>query len=101
MYDALLIHTTLADYASRWIAEDIGTREDVPDGGKVVKLRNDLKLMGMKLLQLAFYYKLYSDQLDLGNWHLPHHHLPEYVVYSGSHDSQTVLRCEKTYVDGH
>jgi len=84
------LKTEFPDYASRWIAEDIGTREDVPDGGKVVRLRNHLKLMGMKLLQLAFYYKPYSDQLDLGNWHLPHHHLPEYVVYSGSHDGQMI-----------
>lgn len=76
-------------YASQWIAEDIGTWKN-HDGGEIVQLRKSFKIMGMKLLQLAFYYKPYSDQLDLGNRHLPHHHRPEYVVYSGNHDSQTV-----------
>jgi 4-alpha-glucanotransferase len=55
-----------------------------------MQLRTSFKIMGIKLLQLAFYYKLDSDQLDLGNWHLPHHHLPEYVVYSESHDGQMI-----------
>jgi len=84
------LQSEFPQYTSQWIAEDVGTRENVPGGGKVMQLRTSFKIMGIKLLQLAFYYKLDSDQLDLGNWHLPHHHLPEYVVYSESHDGQMI-----------
>ena len=75
---------------SRWIAEDIGVRTEFGHVGEVVELRNKFDLIGMKVLQLAFFYLPNSDKLDLGNWHLPHHHLPNYAVYSGTHDNKTI-----------
>jgi len=63
------------------IAEDIGVTDEV------VHLRNEFRFLGIKLLQLAFDTKKGGKQL--GNYHLPHNHLPRDVVYTGTHDSDT------------
>lgn len=61
------------------VAEDLGiiTKE-------VEELRDHFKLPGMKILQFAF---------DSGpaNPYLPHNHLPNSVIYTGTHDNNTTL----------
>ncbi|WOK97610.1 4-alpha-glucanotransferase DPE1, chloroplastic/amyloplastic [Canna indica] len=61
------------------IAEDLGViTEDV------VQLRKDIGAPGMAVLQFAF-------GSDADNPHLPHNHECEQVVYTGTHDNDTVL----------
>jgi 4-alpha-glucanotransferase len=60
------------------IAEDLGVI--TPD---VVALRKKFGLPGMRILQFAF-----GD--DAGNGFLPHNHEPDTVVYTGTHDNDTV-----------
>ncbi len=61
------------------IAEDLGVVDDA-----VVTLRDKSGLPGMKVLQFAF-----GD--DARNPFLPHHHQPDSVVYTGTHDNDTTL----------
>jgi len=61
------------------IAEDLG--EITPE---VLALRDRLGLPGMKVLQFAFA----NDDRDP---FLPHHHVPNCVVYTGTHDNDTAL----------
>ena len=61
-----------------FIAEDLG--EITPD---VFALRDELKLPGMKVLQFAFGKGL-AD-----NPYAPHHHRPNFVAYTGTHDNNT------------
>ena len=58
------------------VAEDLGEITD-----DVRKLLATLGLPGMKVLQFAF------GEMD--SEHLPHHHLQNAVVYSGTHDNDT------------
>jgi len=60
------------------IAEDLGTI--TPD---VEALRDGLALPGMRVLQFAF-----SED---DSPHLPHRHVPDAVVYTGTHDNDTTL----------
>jgi 4-alpha-glucanotransferase len=60
------------------IAEDLG--EITPD---VIYLRDQLELPGMKILQFAFA----NGPTDP---FLPHNHAPNFVVYTGTHDNNTV-----------
>jgi len=58
------------------VAEDLGViTEDV------VALREELGLPGMRVLQFAFG--------DLDSTHLPHRHVPNSLVYTGTHDNDT------------
>jgi len=59
------------------IAEDLGV---ITEG--VEKLREDFGLPGMKVLQFAW-------GEDPKNPFLPHNHVPNCVVYSGTHDNNT------------
>jgi 4-alpha-glucanotransferase len=61
------------------IAEDLGliTRD-------VIELRDELGFPGMRVLQFAFG----SDSRDM---HLPHNYVKNTVVYTGTHDSDTVV----------
>ncbi len=61
------------------IAEDLGII--TPD---VEKLRDDFGFPGMKILQFAF-------DSDARNPYLPHNHIANAVVYSGTHDNNTTL----------
>ncbi|MFL6212964.1 MAG: 4-alpha-glucanotransferase [Blastocatellia bacterium] len=61
------------------IAEDLGTI--TPD---VHALRDELELPGMRVLQFAF-----GGTSD--NTHLPHNYVPNTVVYTGTHDNDTVV----------
>lgn len=61
------------------IAEDLG--EITPD---VIEMRDDFNLPGMKILVFAF-----SD--DPENDFLPHNFIPNCVVYTGTHDNDTVV----------
>lgn len=58
------------------VAEDLG--DITPD---VRALRDQFELPGMKVLQFAF--------SDPSNEFLPHHYLPDFVVYTGTHDNDT------------
>ena len=61
------------------VAEDLGVITE-----EVTALRDKFHFPGMKILQFAF---------DSGpdNPYLPHHHLPNCVVYTGTHDNDTTL----------
>ncbi|HWO01669.1 MAG TPA: 4-alpha-glucanotransferase [Blastocatellia bacterium] len=61
------------------IAEDLGVI--TPD---VEALRDDLRLPGMRVLQFAF-------GGDANNAHLPHNYVRNATVYTGTHDSDTVV----------
>lgn len=59
------------------IAEDLGVITD-----DVRALRDGVGLPGMKVLQFAF-------GAGNDNEYLPHHHVPDSVVYTGTHDNDT------------
>ena len=63
----------------RLVAEDLGVITD-----DVVELRRALGLPGMRVLQFAF-----DGNPD--NPHLPRHHGPDSVCYTGTHDNDTTL----------
>ncbi len=63
-----------------FIAEDLGVIDD-----KVYKLRDEFNLPGMKILQFAF-----DDDMDK-NPYLPHNYTENFIVYTGTHDNNTVL----------
>jgi 4-alpha-glucanotransferase len=61
------------------VAEDLGViTEDV------LALKNGFGLPGMRVLQFGF-------DGDPGNVHVPHRHVRECVVYTGTHDNDTTL----------
>ncbi|MDY6941671.1 MAG: 4-alpha-glucanotransferase [Pseudomonadota bacterium] len=61
------------------VAEDLGFIT-----AEVDALRDALGLPGMRVLQFAF-------DSDAANPHLPHNHVPQLVVYTGTHDNDTTL----------
>lgn len=61
------------------VAEDLGVITD-----EVIDLKNHFELPGMKVLQFAF-------DGNSRNPHLPHAHLPNDLVYTGTHDNDTTL----------
>ncbi len=63
------------------IAEDLGD-----DLGAAIQLRKDLRLPGMAILQFAF-----GGTPDDQNRFLPDNHEKNTVVYTGTHDNNTVL----------
>lgn len=65
------------------IAEDLGVI--TPD---VVALRERFGFPGMRVLQFAF-DRNESGALGAGNRFLPHNHVPDSVVYTGTHDNDT------------
>ena len=62
------------------LAEDLGDID-----ARVVELRRDLGLPGMAVLQFGF------NPGDPNNTHHPDHLQPDQVVYTGTHDNDTVL----------
>lgn len=62
-----------------FIAEDLGII--TPD---VEQLRDRYRLPGMKILQFAF-------EGGASNPYLPHNHIPDSVVYTGTHDNDTLI----------
>ena len=60
------------------VAEDLGVIT-----ADVEKLRHQLRLPGMTVLQFAFG--------DLDNPYAPHNHHPDSIVYTGTHDNDTTL----------
>jgi 4-alpha-glucanotransferase len=71
-----LVETAGADAL---VAEDLGVITPEVD-----RLRREMGLPGMKVLQFAF-------DGDPANPHLPAHHEPRSVVYTGTHDNDTTL----------
>jgi 4-alpha-glucanotransferase len=67
-------------YQLHLVTDDIGA----PD--EIIEIRDKFGFSGMKLLQIAF--DLNRDA-PLRNIHLPHHHCPKDVIYTGTHDSDT------------
>ncbi|NOX44009.1 MAG: 4-alpha-glucanotransferase, partial [Gammaproteobacteria bacterium] len=61
------------------IAEDLGLITP-----EVIALREKYDFPGMKILQFAF-------DSDSENLYLPHHHEPNCVVYTGTHDNDTTV----------
>ncbi|MDH5766436.1 MAG: 4-alpha-glucanotransferase, partial [Gammaproteobacteria bacterium] len=66
------------------IAEDLGVITD-----DVIRLKHDFNMPGMKVLQFAF-------DGNNANPHLPHCHEPGDVIYTGTHDNDTLLGWLKT-----
>jgi 4-alpha-glucanotransferase len=64
------------------LAEDLGLVTP-----EVVELRDRLHLPGMRVIQFAFGSG--DGMQGAENVHLPHHHVPEAVVYTGTHDNDT------------
>jgi 4-alpha-glucanotransferase len=62
-----------------FVAEDLGTITP-----EVNALREKFGWPGMKILQFAF-------DGDVSNPYLPHNHVPNSVVYTGTHDNDTTL----------
>ncbi|MFN8531485.1 MAG: 4-alpha-glucanotransferase [Anaerolineae bacterium] len=62
------------------LAEDLGL---ITPG--VIELRDTFKLPGMKVLQFAW------GNLDEASGFLPHAHVPNAVVYTGTHDNNTTV----------
>jgi len=60
-----------------FIAEDLGVITP-----EVEKLRDHFHLPGMKILQFAF-------DSDAANPYLPHNHVPNSIIYTGTHDNDT------------
>jgi 4-alpha-glucanotransferase len=75
--------------AERFIAEDLGHITD-----DVRNLIQQNGLASMRVLQFAF------DGSPATNPHYPHHHGPECVVYTGTHDNNTAIGWFKTELDG-
>ena len=63
-----------------FVAEDLGVLTD-----EVRQLQMDSGYPGMKVLQFAFAPGVDSE-------YLPHHHIPNSVCYTGTHDNQTMLQ---------
>lgn len=62
-----------------FVAEDLGEVNDT-----VFRLRDEFRMPGMKVLQFAFGEDLpYSD-------YIPHNYTPNFLVYTGTHDNNTV-----------
>ncbi len=61
------------------IAEDLGFLTD-----SVIALLEESGFPGMKVLQFAF-------GGDADNAYLPHNHIPNSVVYTGTHDNETIV----------
>lgn len=62
-----------------FVAEDLGTLD-----AAVHHLRDDNGLPGMRILQFAF-------DNDPSNINLPHNHPEHCIVYTGTHDNQTII----------
>ena len=69
------------------IAEDLGVITD-----DVIALRDRVGLPGMKILQFAF-------GAGHDNAYLPHHHVENCVIYTGTHDNDTTLGWWKSEAD--
>lgn len=64
---------------AKFIAEDLGELDD-----RAKNLLSQTGFPGMKILQFAF-------SLDSNNVYLPHNHCKNSILYSGTHDNDTVL----------
>ncbi len=72
------------------IAEDLGL---ITPG--VIELRDTFNLPGMKILQFAW------GNLDEASGFLPHAHVPNCIVYTGTHDNNTTLGWWHQETDDH
>ncbi|GAB1482363.1 4-alpha-glucanotransferase [Treponema sp.] len=68
------------------LAEDLGFITD-----EVRKLRDSFSLPGMRILQFAFDAKESGKGLDVENSFLPHMYTKNSIVYTGTHDNDTLL----------
>lgn len=79
LFESVAAESELGSESLAIIAEDLGViTEDVE------KLRDTLGFPGMKILQFAF-------DSDSSNPYLPHNHINNCVVYTGTHDNNTIL----------
>jgi malto-oligosyltrehalose synthase/4-alpha-glucanotransferase len=62
------------------VAEDLGDIDE-----KVHQLKDEFALPGMRVLQFAF-----GDDIAQSDY-IPHHHMPNDIVYTGTHDNNTTL----------
>ncbi len=82
-----LLEAIVAEASDRecpFVAEDLGVITPA-----VTALRDRFGLPGMAVLQFAF-----DGAADVADWnhrYLPHQHRPHQVVYTGTHDNDTVL----------
>jgi len=85
------------------IAEDLGFITD-----EVRALRDEFSLPGMRILQFAFDAKESGKGLDASNSFLPHNYTANSVVYTGTHDNDTMAgwlasasEAERGYIEGY
>jgi malto-oligosyltrehalose synthase/4-alpha-glucanotransferase len=71
-----------------FLAEDLG---DIND--KVIQLRDEFSLPGMKILQFAFGENYSSSD------YIPHNYQPNFFAYTGTHDNNTVVGWFRTEAD--
>ena len=71
-----------------FLAEDLGVI--TPD---VEELRDHFGFPGMRVLQVGF------ENIEIGNIHLPDHHVENSVVYTGTHDNNTTAGWYRTLPD--
>lgn len=83
------------------VAEDLGFITP-----EVRKLRNDFGLPGMRVLQFAFDAAESGTAFDPTNGFLPHNYVQDCVVYTGTHDNDTLAGwlagasgAERAYLD--
>lgn len=62
-----------------FVAEDLGDIDDA-----VYKLRDELELPGMRVLQFAFGDQMYYSP------HIPHNYIQNSIAYTGTHDNNTI-----------
>jgi 4-alpha-glucanotransferase len=67
------------------LAEDLGLITE-----PVARLRDEFGLPGMRVLQFAFDTKESGGAADPGNGFLPHNYGPGCVIYTGTHDNDTL-----------
>jgi malto-oligosyltrehalose synthase/4-alpha-glucanotransferase len=70
-----------------FVAEDLG---DIND--KVIQLREEFSLPGMKILQFAF-----GENYSTSDY-IPHNYTPNFFVYTGTHDNNTVKGWYRTEI---
>jgi 4-alpha-glucanotransferase len=82
LFSKVIEEQIYSNFLMRCIAEDVGVPKEVKE------LRNKFKFSGIKNLQIAFDDK---SKVPIKNQYLPHHHELHDVVYTGTHDTNTIV----------
>jgi 4-alpha-glucanotransferase len=72
------------------LAEDLGSSGDPEIDKQAKELRSKFSFSRFRVLQFAFSHSFTDKEVQLENPHLPHHYLPNSVVYTSTHDTDTL-----------